>query len=214
MRLNAPSEDPPSAYIKIQNLPSSVSPSELSVIFSQFGEITDIYLPKSSRNSNGYFQKTAFVAFEDARSAMIAVENMREASVFNAKILVDFVKKFSLPIEFSRKAYSTTGPDGRGYGKERRLTSDEEKFIKKQKAAVEEGRKVPGVSDKIKSHSTEELKRKIKEKVAGEGSEGVERIFEEAEQRLMGPNLRELQLRLQQVEKLKKELKHKIEKRN
>ena len=153
------------------------------------------------------------MAFEDARSATIAVENMRETSILNSKISVDFVQKFSVPTEFSKKPYVVTGPDGRGYGEERRLTPEEERFIKKQKIGVEEGRKGSVRADSGKSNSTEELKRRIKEKVAGEGSEGVQRIFEEAEQRLMGPNLRELQLRLQQVETLKRELKHKIEKK-
>ena len=67
-----------SAYIFIGGLSPDLSEGDVIVLFSQFGEVVDLHLPrrKTVDGSLGARLGFAFLAFEDQRSTVLAIDNM------------------------------------------------------------------------------------------------------------------------------------------
>lgn len=67
-----------SAYIFIGGLSPDLSEGDVIVMFSQFGEVVDLHLPrrKTADGSLGARLGFAFLAFEDQRSTVLAIDNM------------------------------------------------------------------------------------------------------------------------------------------
>lgn len=70
-------KDYDSAYVFIGGLNYQINEGDLSIIFSEFGEIVDINLvrDKTTGKSKGF----AFLAYEDQRSTILAVDNFNGA---------------------------------------------------------------------------------------------------------------------------------------
>jgi RNA-binding motif X-linked protein 2 len=71
---------------------------DIVIVFSEFGEVVDIRLArdKATGKSKGF----AFLAYEDQRSTILAVDNFNGADICGRVLRVDHVKKYKPPKEF------------------------------------------------------------------------------------------------------------------
>ena len=115
-----------SAYIHIGGLPFAMNEGDLSVVFSQCGEIIDCNLVRDSET--GKSKGFAFIGFADQRSTILAVDNLNGTSLCGRIIKVDHVSKYKLPKEYrddeKKILINPTGPDGQGWGEFKRLTKE------------------------------------------------------------------------------------------
>ena len=133
-----------SSYIYISGFPKEVTEGDLVIVFSQYGEIIDcrIVRDKETGKSKGF----GYICYEDQRSTILAVDNLNGIKIGGKLILVDHVEEYRLPKEFEqseseeennylenkfekrivnnnkKKEYKLTGPDGKGWGKDRILS--------------------------------------------------------------------------------------------
>ncbi|KAI5059482.1 hypothetical protein GOP47_0025801 [Adiantum capillus-veneris] len=86
-----------SAYIYAGNFSFDLTEGDLLAIFAQYGEIVDVNLvrDKGTGKSRGF----AFLAYEDQRSTVLAVDNLNGASVVGRTIKVDHVAKYKKKAE-------------------------------------------------------------------------------------------------------------------
>ncbi|XP_071839511.1 uncharacterized protein [Apostichopus japonicus] len=84
-----------SAYIFVGGLPFKLSEGDILAIFSQYGEIVNINLvrDKKSGKSQGY----CFIAYEDQRSTILAVDNLNGIQILGRTIRVDHVANYRAP---------------------------------------------------------------------------------------------------------------------
>lgn len=95
-----------SAYIYVGGLPFDLTEGDVITIFSQFGEVMNIHLPKpreeakEERGRDGRPQKQprhrgfGFLMYEDQRSTILAVDNLNGAQVLGRTLRVDHVANF------------------------------------------------------------------------------------------------------------------------
>jgi|EP00970_Alexandrium_tamarense_P012005 RNA-binding motif X-linked protein 2 len=90
-----------SAWIHAGNLPLNLTEGDVLCILSQYGEIDDIHLvrDKDSGKSKGF----AFVKYEDARSCVLAVDNLCGSMVLGRTLRVDHVENYRLPKHIQEK---------------------------------------------------------------------------------------------------------------
>lgn len=74
-----------SAYINISGLNTEISEGDIVRVFSQFGEIVDIRLLRDKEN--GKSKGVAFLAYEDQRSTILAVDNLNGITVSTIVII-------------------------------------------------------------------------------------------------------------------------------
>ncbi|KAH7306428.1 hypothetical protein KP509_22G011300 [Ceratopteris richardii] len=81
-----------SAYVYAGNFSFDLTEGDLLAIFAQYGEIVDINLvrDKGTGKSRGF----AFLAYEDQRSTVLAVDNLNGANIVGRTIKVDHVAKY------------------------------------------------------------------------------------------------------------------------
>ncbi|KAM7260228.1 hypothetical protein ACFE04_015969 [Oxalis oulophora] len=81
-----------SAYVYAGGIPFDLTEGDLLAVFAQYGEIVDINLvrDKGTGKSKGF----AFVAYEDQRSTILAVDNLNGAQILGRMIKVDHVTKY------------------------------------------------------------------------------------------------------------------------
>ncbi|CAI9301063.1 unnamed protein product [Lactuca saligna] len=81
-----------SAYVYVGGIPFDLTEGDLLAVFAQYGEIVDVNLvrDKGTGKSKGF----AFVAYEDQRSTILAVDNLNGAQVLGRTIRVDHVTKY------------------------------------------------------------------------------------------------------------------------
>lgn len=81
-----------SAYIFAGGLDYELTEGDLLAVFAQYGELVDVHLvrDKTSGKSRGF----AFLAYEDQRSTVLAVDNLSGAVVAGRKIRVDHVDNY------------------------------------------------------------------------------------------------------------------------
>ncbi|KAL7495618.1 hypothetical protein ACHAWT_005019 [Skeletonema menzelii] len=84
-----------SAWINIGSLPLNLTEGDVICIFSQYGEIEDIHLVRDG--DTGKSRGFAFVKYEDARSCVLAVDNLCGCQVLGRQLRVDHVEKYRLP---------------------------------------------------------------------------------------------------------------------
>ncbi|CAM6085015.1 unnamed protein product [Calypogeia fissa] len=86
-----------SAYINIGLLPFDLTEGDLLAIFAQYGEVVDVNLvrDKATGKSRGF----AFLAYEDQRSTVLAVDNLNGAQVVGRTIRVDHVANYKKKVE-------------------------------------------------------------------------------------------------------------------
>ena len=81
-----------SAYVYIGGLPFELTEGDILAICSQYGEIVDVNLVKDTKTkkSRGF----AFVAYEDQRSTVLAVDNLSGSRVGGRTIRVEHVDNY------------------------------------------------------------------------------------------------------------------------
>ncbi|XVE59398.1 hypothetical protein DITRI_Ditri05aG0043500 [Diplodiscus trichospermus] len=91
-----------SAYIFVGGLPFDLTEGDLLAVFSQYGEIVDVNLvrDKGTGKSKGF----AFLAYEDQRSTILAVDNLNGAQILGRIIRVDHVQKYKKKEEEDEEA--------------------------------------------------------------------------------------------------------------
>ena len=116
-----------SPYIFISNLPKETTEGDLSIVFSEYGEIMDCRIIHDKEGNSRCF---AFLCYENIESTILAVDNLNGIKIGKNNILVDHILEYKIPKIYENN-YQLTGPDGRGWGKERETTKDEkEKYNK------------------------------------------------------------------------------------
>lgn len=90
---NLPLTDPSdSAYIFVGGLPRDLTEGDVIVIFSQYGEVMNINMPRDKET--GKPKGFAFLMYEDQRSTVLAVDNLNGADILERTIRVDHVKNY------------------------------------------------------------------------------------------------------------------------
>ncbi|KAF5744516.1 putative RNA recognition motif-containing protein [Tripterygium wilfordii] len=81
-----------SAYVYVGGIPFDLTEGDLLAVFAQYGEIVDVNLvrDKGTGKSKGF----AFIAYEDQRSTILAVDNLNGAQVLGRTIRVDHVSNY------------------------------------------------------------------------------------------------------------------------
>ncbi|CAH8267741.1 unnamed protein product [Arabidopsis lyrata] len=81
-----------SAYVYVGCIPFDLTEGDLLAVFSQYGEIVDVNLirDKGTGKSKGF----AFLAYEDQRSTVLAVDNLNGALVLGRTIKVDHCREY------------------------------------------------------------------------------------------------------------------------
>ena len=139
-----------SSYIYISGFPKEVTEGDLVIVFSQYGEIVDCRIVRDKKT--GKSKDFGYICYEDQRSTILAVDNLNGIKIGGNIILVDHVEEYKLPKEFeesdsedndknnrdnksnysceefTKKEYKLTGPDGKGWGKDR-ILSEEDKLM-------------------------------------------------------------------------------------
>ncbi|KZV76019.1 hypothetical protein PENSPDRAFT_598946 [Peniophora sp. CONT] len=92
-----------SAYIFIGGLNYELTEGDVITIFSQYGEVMDVNLPRDKET--GKPRGFAFLMYEDQRSTVLAVDNLNGAKVLERILRVDHVKDY--------KQKGTKGEDGK-----------------------------------------------------------------------------------------------------
>ncbi|KAJ8502334.1 hypothetical protein ONZ45_g11864 [Pleurotus djamor] len=84
-----------SAYIFIGGLHFELSEGDVITIFSQYGEVMDINMPRDKET--GKPRGFAFLMYEDQRSTVLAVDNLNGSKVLEKTLRVDHVKNYKQP---------------------------------------------------------------------------------------------------------------------
>jgi len=108
-----------SAWVYAGNLPHDLSEGDVLCILSQYGEIEDINLVRDS--DSGKSKGFAFVKYEDARSCVLAVDNLTGSQVLGRTLRVDHVENYRLPKHLREKE---EGRNSRGGAEDGAASSD------------------------------------------------------------------------------------------
>ena len=81
-----------SAYVYVGGLPYDLSEGDVIVVFSQFGEIVDVNMPRDK--DTGKPKGFAFIAYEDQRSTVLAVDNFNGAKLMGRTLRCDHCASF------------------------------------------------------------------------------------------------------------------------
>eukprot|EP00245_Coleochaete_scutata_P005532 TRINITY_DN19168_c0_g1_i1.p1 TRINITY_DN19168_c0_g1~~TRINITY_DN19168_c0_g1_i1.p1 ORF type:complete len:125 (-),score=31.71 TRINITY_DN19168_c0_g1_i1:272-646(-) len=81
-----------SAYVYVGGLPYTLNEGDMLAIFSQYGEIVDLNLVRDK--DTGKQKGFAFLAYEDQRSTVLAVDNLNGARVLGRILRVEHVEKY------------------------------------------------------------------------------------------------------------------------
>ncbi|KIM63632.1 hypothetical protein SCLCIDRAFT_116753, partial [Scleroderma citrinum Foug A] len=84
-----------SAYIFIGGLHFELTEGDVITIFSQYGEVMDVNLPRDK--TTGKTKGFGFLMYEDQRSTVLAVDNLNGARVLDRTLRVDHVKNYKQP---------------------------------------------------------------------------------------------------------------------
>lgn len=81
-----------SAYIFTGGLDYDLTEGDLLAVFAQYGEIVDVNLVRD--RTTGKSKGFAFLAYDDQRSTVLAVDNLNGAKVANRTIRVEHVDNY------------------------------------------------------------------------------------------------------------------------
>ncbi|KAG8715707.1 hypothetical protein FRC08_010263 [Ceratobasidium sp. 394] len=84
-----------SAYVFIGGLHLDMTEGDVITIFSQFGEVMDVNLPRDK--TTGKQRGFGFLMYEDQRSTVLAVDNLNGAQVLGRTLRVDHVQNYKQP---------------------------------------------------------------------------------------------------------------------
>jgi RNA-binding motif X-linked protein 2 len=114
-----------SAYIYIGNLDPRLTEGDIITVFSQFGDIVDINLARDKES--GKSQGFCFLAYENQKSTILAIDNMIGFPLIGRPLRVDHILDYKPPKRYSetevdeegfpkRIPYVPTGAEGKGVG--------------------------------------------------------------------------------------------------
>ena len=86
-----------SAYIFVGGLPFELTEGDVLAVFSQYGEIVHVHLVRDP--STGKSRGFAFLAYEDQRSTVLAVDNFSGAKVAGRIVRVEHVDNYRMKRE-------------------------------------------------------------------------------------------------------------------
>ncbi|CEL93729.1 unnamed protein product [Vitrella brassicaformis CCMP3155] len=134
-----------SSYVFIGGLDYGLTEGDVVMVFSQWGEPIDINLvrDKKTGKSKGF----AFLAYEDQRSTVLAVDNGNGMELLHRKLRVDHVSSYRAPDKYDendldeegnpkRLKYEASGAEGKGIGQYG--VTEIEKILQDQAAAKAE----------------------------------------------------------------------------
>lgn len=100
-----------SAWVYVGNLPLNLTEGDIICILSQYGEIDDINLVRDgdSGKSRGF----AFVKYDDARSCILAVDNLTGSQILGRTMRVDHVENYRLPKHLQEKEQNENDVNGK-----------------------------------------------------------------------------------------------------
>lgn len=81
-----------SAYVNVGGLPINLTEGDVITIFSQYGEIVDINMPRDP--NTGKPRGFAWLMYADQRSTVLAVDNLNGAQVLGRTLRVDHVLNY------------------------------------------------------------------------------------------------------------------------
>ncbi|BGP57494.1 hypothetical protein JCM8202_002213 [Rhodotorula sphaerocarpa] len=81
-----------SAYINVGGLPINLTEGDVITIFSQYGEVVDINMPRDA--NTGKPRGFAWLMYADQRSTVLAVDNLNGAQVLGRTLRVDHVLNY------------------------------------------------------------------------------------------------------------------------
>ena len=100
---------------------------DLVIVFSQFGEVVDCRLARD--RTTGKSKGFAWLAYEDQRSTILAVDNLNGIELCERTILVDHVKQYKIPKEFMFLSDSDSEKKGKNDEKgDKEIEKDESDF--------------------------------------------------------------------------------------
>lgn len=149
-----------SAYIYVGNLPFELNEGDIIQMFSQWGEIVDCNLIRDNpKKGGGKSRGFAFVAYEDQRSTVLAVDNFNGTNLQGRDLHVDHVLRYRKPKNLKKGDSASGGvgdveEDDETYEKRRQMIWDYRKY--------RNCRPPHGVKDEIVARN--EGQRKLKEK--------------------------------------------------
>lgn len=178
---------------------------DIVIVFSQYGEIVDWRLvrDKITGKSKGF----GFLAYEDQRSTILAVDNLNGADVLGRPLRVDHWKDYKIPSEYltieetelkegeniEDRLYKPTGPDGKGWGEYRSISESD---IKKLEDADRAQQKSIPTDDK-----DSKVKNLDKDMLILDEDERWEKMFRKTQEQ-------ELEEELMQSKEMQKEIEH------
>lgn len=84
-----------SAWVYVGNLDHELTEGDVICVMSQYGEIEDIHLVREE--DTGKSRGFAFLKYEDARSCVLAVDNLCGVMILGRSLRVDHVENYRLP---------------------------------------------------------------------------------------------------------------------
>ena len=81
-----------SAYVYVGGLPNELSEGDIMIVFSQFGDTVDVNMPRDQKT--GKPKGFAFIAYEDQRSTVLAVDNFNGAKLLGRTLRCDHCASF------------------------------------------------------------------------------------------------------------------------
>ena len=98
-----------SAYVFIAALDNELTEGDVICLFSQYGEVVDCNLVRDKQT--GASRGFAFLAYEDQRSCVLAIDNMNGAKLLGRTLRVDHADRYRRPKEDDRKAAGGRGAE-------------------------------------------------------------------------------------------------------
>ncbi|KAL0070127.1 RNA-binding protein Cwf29 [Marasmius tenuissimus] len=194
-----------SARIFVGGLHNELTEGDVITIFSQFGEIMDVNMPRDKET--GKPKGFAFLMYEDQRSTILAVDNLNGAKVLERTLRVDHVKNYRQPrskgedgewIEPEEETFNarpemvqddnpdsessdSSGPEidpedpMRDYLLQKRR---EEKALKKSKKSKSKGKHKNETPEERRARKERKREKKARKLKKSEGTKGVEALLE------------------------------------
>lgn len=81
-----------SAYIYAGGLPFDLTEGDVLTVFAQYGELVDVHNVKD--RDTGKYRGFSFLAYEDQRSTVLAVDNLNGATVGGRTVRVEHVDNY------------------------------------------------------------------------------------------------------------------------
>jgi RNA-binding motif X-linked protein 2 len=102
-----------SAWVYVGNFDQTLTEGDVLCVMSQYGEVDDVNLVRDE--TTGKSKGFCFLKYEDARSCVVAVDNLGGADVCGRPLRVDHVEKYRLPKHLQEKEDAIQQSTGAGH---------------------------------------------------------------------------------------------------